>query len=72
MGTVYSTLFLSNGIAGFVSPTLAGKIFDITGSYAPAFLIFGFLCLISVFLFYSIYKPGKISKTDAGLYPPRL
>jgi OFA family oxalate/formate antiporter-like MFS transporter len=72
MGTVYSTLFLSNGIAGFVSPTLAGKIFDITGSYTPAFLIFGFISLISVFLFYFIYKPQKISKTDAGLYPPRL
>ena len=72
MGTVYSTLFLSNGIAGFVSPTLAGEIFDITGSYTPAFLIFGFISLISVFLFYFIYKPQKISRTDAGLYPPRL
>jgi len=59
MGTIYSTLFLSNGVAGFVAPPLAGRIFDQTGSYAPAFLIFGFLACISIFLFYFIYQPVK-------------
>jgi OFA family oxalate/formate antiporter-like MFS transporter len=59
MGTIYSTLFLSNGVAGFVAPPLAGKIFDNTGSYAPAFLIFGSLAFISIFLFYFIYQPAK-------------
>jgi len=59
MGTIYSTLFLSNGIAGFVAPPLAGRIFDHTGSYAPAFLIFGSLACISIFLFYFIYQPVK-------------
>ena len=59
MGTIYSTLFLSNGVAGFVAPPLAGKIFDNTGSYAPAFLIFGSLSFISIFLFYFIYQPAK-------------
>ena len=37
MGTIYSTLFLSNGVAGFIAPPLAGTIFDNTGSYAPPF-----------------------------------
>jgi OFA family oxalate/formate antiporter-like MFS transporter len=59
MGTIYSTLFLSNGIAGFVAPPLAGRIFDNTGSYTPAFLIFGSLAFISIFLFYFIYQPAK-------------
>jgi MFS family permease len=59
MGTVYSTLFLCNGIAGFISPPLAGKIFDSAGSYTPTFLIFGTLSFISIFLFYFIYKPAK-------------
>jgi OFA family oxalate/formate antiporter-like MFS transporter len=59
MGTIYSTLFLSNGVAGFVAPPLAGIIFDNTGSYAPAFLIFGSLAFISIFLFYFIYQPAK-------------
>jgi OFA family oxalate/formate antiporter-like MFS transporter len=59
MGTIYSTLFLSNGVAGFVAPPLAGRIFDNTGSYAPAFLIFGSLAFISILLFYFIYQPAK-------------
>ena len=59
MGTIYSTLFLSNGVAGFIAPPLAGTIFDNTGSYAPAFLIFGSLAFISIFLFYFIYQPAK-------------
>lgn len=59
MGTIYSTLFLSNGVAGFLAPPLAGKIFDNTGSYAPAFLIFGSLAFISIFLFYFIYQPAR-------------
>jgi MFS family permease len=59
MGTIYSTLFLSNGVAGFLAPPLAGIIFDNTGSYTPAFLIFGSLSFISIFLFYFIYQPAK-------------
>ena len=72
MGMVYSTLFLCNGIAGFISPPLAGKIFDSVGSYTPAFLIFGTLSFISIFLFYFIYKPkpAKLEKSKIGLYPP--
>ncbi len=59
MGTIYSTLFLCNGIAGITAPPLAGKIFDSIGSYTPAFLIFGSLSFISIFLFYFIYQPAK-------------
>jgi len=59
MGTIYSTLFLCNGIAGITAPPLAGKIFDSAGSYTPAFLIFGSLSFISIFLFYFIYQPVK-------------
>lgn len=59
MGTIYSTLFLSNAIAGFTAPTLAGIIFDNTGSYKLAFLIFGVMASISILLFYFIYQPKK-------------
>jgi OFA family oxalate/formate antiporter-like MFS transporter len=62
MGTIYSTLFLCNGIAGFTAPPLAGRIFDSIGSYTPAFLIFGTLSFISIFLFYLIYQPLKQEK----------
>jgi OFA family oxalate/formate antiporter-like MFS transporter len=63
MGAVYSTLFLSNGIAGFFAPTIAGKLYDTTGTYLPAFSIFGCLALCGVVLFYFIYRPGKTSST---------
>jgi MFS family permease len=59
MGTIYSTLFLSNGIAGFLAPPVAGKIYDATGSYTPAFLIFGSLSFICIFLFYFIYQGDR-------------
>jgi OFA family oxalate/formate antiporter-like MFS transporter len=62
MGTIYSTLFLSNGIAGFLAPPVAGKIYDATGSYTPAFLIFGSLSFICIFLFYFIYQPEQFRK----------
>jgi MFS transporter, OFA family, oxalate/formate antiporter len=61
MGTVYSTLFLSNAVAAAVGPPLAGKIYDAFGSYTPAFLIFGAISFISIFLFYFIYQPVGFS-----------
>jgi MFS transporter, OFA family, oxalate/formate antiporter len=60
MGMAYSTLFLSNGVAGLVSPPMAGKVYDASGSYTPAFLIIGILSLVCVFLFYFIYRPAVI------------
>ena len=62
MGVIYSILVLSNGLAGFLAPPLAGTIFDAIGTYTPAFLIFGSLAFISIFLFYFIYQPDRISK----------
>lgn len=59
MGTVYSTLFLSNGIAGFCAPTIAGRLYDTTGTYLPVFSIFGALALCGVVLFYIIYRPSR-------------
>jgi MFS transporter, OFA family, oxalate/formate antiporter len=62
MGTVYSTLFLSNALAAIIGPSLAGWLYDSTGSYTPAFLIFGGLAVVSVFLFYFIYQPDRLRK----------
>ena len=64
MGMAYSTLLLANGVAGFVAPPVAGRIYDLTGSYTPAFLIFGTLSLICVFLFYFVYQPAGRASED--------
>jgi len=39
-GVIFGTVFFSATIGGAVGPPLAGYIFDVTGSYQPAFLIF--------------------------------
>jgi OFA family oxalate/formate antiporter-like MFS transporter len=63
MGTVYSTLFLSNALAAIIGPSLAGWFYDTTGSYTPAFLIFGCLSFAAIFLFYFIYQPGRLRQS---------
>ncbi len=57
MGSVYSTLFVSNGIAGIIAAPLAGKIYDSTGSYAPSLLIFGLACVVSLVVVKLLYSP---------------
>lgn len=62
MGRIYSILIVFNGLAGFIAPPFAGKIFDTMGTYTPAFLIFGSLSFISIFFFHFIYQPDRIDK----------
>jgi len=67
MGSIYSTLLIGNGMAGIIAPTLTGKIFDSGGSYAPAFLIFGSLSFVAIFLFWFLYQPGRIQNKSTSL-----
>ncbi len=46
-GAIYPLVFLSYGISGVVGPTIGGKIFDMTGSYAVAVYICLGLALFS-------------------------
>jgi MFS transporter, OFA family, oxalate/formate antiporter len=46
-GRVYPFIFISNAFSGFVSPSIGGKISDITGDYFWALIIAGILCLIA-------------------------
>jgi OFA family oxalate/formate antiporter-like MFS transporter len=69
MGSIYSILLIGNGLAGMIAPTTTGRIFDSTGSYLPAFFIFGFLSLIAIFLFWFLYQPKRLkNKTESSLY----
>jgi OFA family oxalate/formate antiporter-like MFS transporter len=45
LGSIYPVLFISNALSGVLSPTLAGWIFDKTGSYNPALICSGIICL---------------------------
>lgn len=50
LGVNYGLLFSSYGIAGLIGPFIFGKVFDITGSYLPAFYGSSILTLIAGFL----------------------
>lgn len=45
VGTVFGFITLAHQLGSAVSAYSGGKIFDLTGSYRPAFLISGLLCL---------------------------
>ncbi len=49
-GVILGTVIFSGTIGGSISPVLAGHIFDITGSYQPAFLILGVFSIIGLIL----------------------
>ncbi|HUY27234.1 MAG TPA: MFS transporter [Candidatus Binataceae bacterium] len=45
-GSIGGVAGVFNTIGAAVGPVMAGRIFDVTGSYAPAFEIFAVLCVI--------------------------
>ena len=53
-GAIFGSVFFSGQIGGAVGPLLAGRIFDVTGSYQLAFLICGVasaaVLILSLFL----------------------
>ncbi len=49
-GVIFGVITFILGIGGAVGPVLAGSIFDITGSYNPAFLVCSALSVISLIL----------------------
>ncbi len=58
----FQSEFLSNGMIG---PTLAGFVFDTTGSYYPAWISLGIASLATVFFLLSV-PPKK----GLSAYPP--
>ncbi len=53
----FISLFLILQLAGFI---IAGKSFDISGSYDPAYMIFVILDLLAAILLFSIKQPEKV------------
>jgi len=56
LGLNYGILFSAWGVGGTVGPMIGGKIADMTGSYAPAFVSAAALLLVAAFIGF-IYKP---------------
>jgi len=52
-GSIGGIAGIFNTIGAFVGPVGAGKIYDVTGSYAPAFEAFVVMCLLGAAVAYS-------------------
>ena len=58
-GAIFGTIFFAGTIGGAIGPPLAGRIFDVTGSYQLAFLICAVASVI-VFILALLLRPvGK-------------
>jgi len=57
IGINYGAMFTAWGVAGIYGPYFAGKIFDITGSYDIAFIIFAIQSIIGVAIAKYYVKP---------------
>jgi OFA family oxalate/formate antiporter-like MFS transporter len=56
---IYGRVFTAWGCAGIVSPWLAGRLFDSTGSYQWALRMAGLLGLLSIFAILAFFRRGK-------------
>ena len=56
-GVIFGAMHSISTIGGAIGPVLAGRIFDITGSYQPAFLVYAVVAVIGLILV-SLLRPA--------------
>ncbi len=70
LGASYGLLvFFVMAIGGSTGPMIAGYIYDLTGSYANAWLLNLAVLVIVTFLILTLKKPGKISAQTGEIIP---
>jgi len=57
LGANYGAMFTAYGVGGIIMPILAGSMWDMLGSYYIAFMVAGFICLISMILTFVVKPP---------------
>ncbi|MCL2492359.1 MAG: OFA family MFS transporter [Coriobacteriia bacterium] len=62
LGANYGVLFSAYGIGGIFGSVTAGKLFDLTGSYLPAFIVAAILCIVAALLAPQASKPLRESR----------
>jgi len=65
LGTNYGWVFTAYGVGGIFGPILAGKIYDITGSYSLAFIILAVLLGVA-WILTILYKTPKAPETETA------
>ena len=64
-GSIFGTILFCGTLGGSVGPILAGRVFDLTGSYQPSFISLGLLALIGLVL--AFYLPYPKAATTGKL-----
>jgi len=59
LGAIVGAVVFANNLGSAISPTLAGKIFDITGSYQLAFLSCGIFGIVAAVILWRLERPSK-------------
>lgn len=65
LGANYGAVFTSYGVGGILMPILAGRAWDIFGSYLWAFIIAGGICVIAGILGFTVRPPRHESAIPA-------
>jgi MFS family permease len=59
VGAIFGAVVFFGTIGGAIGPILAGRIFDTTGSYAPAFITLAAMAALGLALVMSLPRPGQ-------------
>ena len=72
-GAIYGGIYLFGTIGGAVGPIMAGRVFDLTGSYEYAFSALALMGAGALLLLASLPppRPAHLLSSPAGLRPPR-
>ncbi len=60
LGANYGAMFTSYGVGGIVMPILAGRLWDMFGSYNGAFMIAALICIIASVLAFIVKPPHHV------------
>jgi MFS family permease len=66
LGAITGAVVSANSLGGAIGPTLAGSIFDTTGSYHIAFLVCGIMSVICCVLVWWLKPPAPEAKHYTG------
>lgn len=61
----YGAMFTGWGVASFVGPYFAVSLYDLTGTYVPAFLVFALLCIPAIIIAQVMGEARKLTGSRA-------
>ena len=64
LGANYGALFTSYGVGGIIMPILAGRAWDLFGSYLWAFVVAGVICVIASILAFTVKPPHHCAAVE--------